>query len=349
MRAVTARLQPPPREDSVMYVTDKDWLARTTEDVVEPDLEIVDPHHHLWGDRPGMTPYLVPDLHKDTGAGHNVVQTVFVDCMWDYRQDGPEHLRPVGETERAHQAAIESRVGAEIAAIVSYVDLTGGALVDEALAAHEAASPLFRGIRHAVAFDPSPDIRRTHTRPPEHLLADPHYRDGVRRLAARGHSADMWLYHPQISELTALAREVPEATLILDHIGAPLGVGPYAGRRDEVLGEWRRDMIDVAACPNVVVKVGGIGMAIYGSGYDPGHRVDPPGTDELLADWGDPIRFCIDTFGPDRCMFESNFPVDKTGIGYRVLWNFFKRVSSGYTAAERSQLFANTPRRTYRL
>ena len=194
-----------------MYEWDDAWLARTVEDVIDPDLPIVDPHHHLW-ERDGFLRYLLDDLHADTGAGHRVEQTVFVECAWDYRTSGPEELRPVGETEAVVRLGEESASrGAEMAGIVGFADLTLGDAVDEVLAAHvEAGRGRFRGIRHATAFDPDPRIRRTHTLPTANLMADPSFRAGVARLAAHGLSFDAWLYHPQIPELTALARAVPE-------------------------------------------------------------------------------------------------------------------------------------------
>jgi L-fuconolactonase len=331
-----------------MYVWRDPWLAGHDEAVLEPDLPIVDPHHHLWK-REGALTYLLDELHADTGAGHDVRQTVFVECMYGYRDDGPEHLRPVGETETivAIAEASAARGGAEIAGIVSYADLTHDA-VGETLDAHmQAGRGRFRGIRHATAFDPDPRIRRTHTRPPAALMRDPAYVRGVREMAARDLSFDAWLYHPQIPELTSLAREVPDCRFVLDHLGGVLGVGPYEGRRDEVLRQWRVDMAELAECANVALKVGGIGMVVYGMGFE--HQDAPPTSDQLLAAWGEPMRFAIETFGPDRCMFESNFPVDKVSCSYVNLWNAFKKVSADLTATERERLFAGTARDVYRL
>jgi predicted TIM-barrel fold metal-dependent hydrolase len=312
---------------------------------LDPDLEIVDPHHHLW-DHPGSR-YLMDELHADTASGHRVVATVFVECLSEYRTDGPEHLRPVGETEFVVAETAGRRP--PVAGIVGFADLTHPAAAD-ALAAHvEAAGGRFRGIRHANAFDESPDIRPSHTRPPARLFSDPAFGRGMEALAAAGLSFDAWLFHPQLPELTQLAREHPDVPIVLDHLGGPLGIGPYAGRRDEVRQRWRLDLADVAACPNVDLKVGGIGMPIFGLGWH--HRTEPVTSEELAAAWRDDLRWCIDLFGVDRCMFESNFPVDKASCSYLVLWNTFKRVAdeAGYTPAERSALFAGTARRAYRL
>lgn len=327
------------------------WLAGTVEAAIEPELEIVDPHHHLWTQPVGHYPrYDLDDLRADTSAGHNVVETVFVECASGYRTDGPEHLRCVGETEYVASRAAESErtPGARIAAIVSHASLRLGDAVEEVLEAHVAAAGgRFRGIRDAGAWHEDRRIGRSHTRPVEGMYGLPEFRAGLRVLARMGFSFEGWQYHTQLGELADLARAVPEATIVLNHIGAPLGVGPFEGRRDEVMAAWRPAMADVASCPNVVLKVGGIGMSRYGAGFETWER--PPTSDQLLEVWGDDLRWCIDTWGPDRCMFESNFPVDAESCGYVVLWNAFKKVSTGYGASERADLFAGTARRVYKL
>lgn len=330
-----------------MYVWNDAWLTTYDEAPLEPELPIVDPHHHLWV-RDGLPTYLLDELHGDTGAGHQVTGTVFMECMWAYRDEGPDHLRPVGETEAVARIATESgRSGAEILGIVGFADLTDARL-GEVLDAHvEAGQGRFRGIRHATAWDPDPRVRRTHTRPSPGLMGSPAFVGGVRELAARGLVFDAWLYHPQIPELTALARAVPEAQLVLDHLGGILGIGPYEGRRDEVLAGWRTDLAELASCPNVSLKVGGIGMVVYGQQFEA--RALPPSSDDLLDTWGEPMRFAIEAFGPQRCMFESNFPVDKVSCSYAVLWNAFKKVSAHLPAAERARLFAGTAQEVYRL
>ncbi len=338
-----------------MYTWDDNWLATRVKEVIEPDLPIVDPHHHLW-EREGMSTYLLPDLHADTGAGHNVEATVFMECGWGYRTDGPEHLRPVGETETLAADAAASRdarradgkPAAVIKGIVSFADMMLGERVDDVLEAHEAAGEgLFRGIRHATAHDPDPSIRRTHTRPTPQIMAEPAFRAGVRRLAARGHSFDAWLYHPQIPEFTALARAIPEGTFVLDHLGGMLGVGPYEGKRAEVLAQWRLDLAELASCPNVNLKVGGIGMVIFGLGFE--HQPLAPSSEDLVDAWGEPITYAIEQFGADRCMFESNFPVDKMSCSYVTLWNAFKRIAADASASEKASLFHGTATRVYRL
>ena len=331
--------------------TNDAWLGLVREDALEPDRPIIDPHHHLW-DHAGSR-YLLDELLRDTGSGHHVVATVFVECMSMYRADGSEPMRPVGETEFVNGVAAQSASGrygdTRVAAgIVGFADLTLGDKVDEVLEAHVAAAPArFRGIRHAAGFDPHDDVRNSHTNPPKGLLGMPRFRDGVRQLARHRLTFDAWLYHHQIPELTELARACPEVGIVLDHFGGPLGIGPYAGKRAEIFGRWKKDIADLARCPNVVVKLGGINMAVNGFGW---HRRDrPPTSEELVTATGDYYFHTIDCFGPDRCMFESNFPVDKLSCSYGVLWNAFKRMAQRFSPAERSALFHDTAARVYRL
>lgn len=285
---------------------------------------------------------MTAELRADTGTVPEVAKTVFVECASGYRTDGPEAFRPVGETDFVVAADPDGFV----AGIVGFADLTRPEVAD-VLAAHvEAGQGRFRGIRHASAWDPSPDVRETHTKPPPHLLEQDDFRRGFAALGAAGLSFDAWLYHPQLPELTALCRAVPETPVILDHLGGPLGIGPYAGRRNEVLAEWRESMRDVATCPNVALKLGGIGMAIYGMGW---HRAGGASAEQLVEAWGEPIRWCIETFGADRCMFESNFPVDKVSCTYADLWAAFEQIADGASAADHEALFAGTATRTYRL
>lgn len=319
----------------------------TPEEPIDPTQPIVDPHHHLW-DHP-TSRYLLEELRADTGSGHSVVQTVFVECGSAYRHDGPEAMRPVGETDfvAAQAADSERSEGAAIAGIVGFADLTSPG-VEDVLAAHlEAGGGRFRGIRHASAYDPSPDIRPSHTNPPPGLLAEPAFRSGFAALGRAGLSFDAWLFHPQLLELADLARAHPEVPVVLDHLGAPLGIGPYAGRRAAVLEVWRAGMEEVAACPNVTLKLGGIGMPIFGLGWH--HRPEPPSSEELAAAWGTEIRWCIERFGVDRCMFESNFPVDRASCSYTTLWNTFQRIAADANPTERSALFHDTAARSYRL
>lgn len=327
------------------------WHAQVQEEILDPDRPICDPHHHLW-DHPGNR-YLLDELLADIGSGHNVVSTVFVECMSMYRAGGPEAMRPVGETEFVNGIAAMSASGrygpARVAAgIVGFADLSRGDDVVPVLEAHIAAAPArFRGIRHAAGWHESPAIRNSHTNPPRGLLGDPQFRRGYRYLPRFGLTFEAWLYHPQLGELVDLARAHPDVTVVLDHFGGPLGIGPYAGRRDEVYEAWKQDIDALAACPNVVAKLGGINMPINGFGWD--KRPLPPTSEELAAATRHYYDRTIDRFGPARCMFESNFPVDRVSCSYAVLWNAFKRIAAAYSEEDKSAMFHGTAARVYRL
>ena len=333
--------------------TDRDaWLASRIEASgieapIDPDLPICDPHHHLW-DRPGST-YLLPQLLRDTGSGHHVVQTVFVECDAGYRPDGPEALRPVGETEFVEAETAQTVGGptAVAAGIVGYADLTLGDKVAAVLEAHMAASPArFRGIRHRTPWDPRPEVSRPGG-PPPGLLLDGRFRQGFACLPRYGLSFDAWLLHPQLMELVDLARAFPDVSIILDHVGGPLGIGPYAGQREAVFQAWKQSIAALAGCPNVSVKLGGLGMQICGFGWD--RQTMPPSSTEMAEAMAPYYLWCIEQFGADRCMFESNFPVDGISSSYAVLWNAFKRIAHGASPHERAALFHDTAARVYRL
>ncbi len=325
------------------------WLAQVEEEILEPDLPICDPHHHLW-DHPANR-YLLDELLADTGSGHNVVSTVFMECMAMYRADGPEALRPVGETEFVNGVAAMSASGGYgearmCASIVGFVDLTlpdAGMVLD----AQMLASLRFRGIRHASGWDASEAVRNSHTNPTEGLLGESAFRRGFAELGKRGLTFDAWMYHTQIPELTVLARAFPEQPIILDHFGGPLGIGPYAGRGAEIFAKWKDDVAELSRCENVAAKLGGLVMPINGFGF---HKRDTPATsDELVAATRDYYLHMIDCFGPDRCMFESNFPVDKQSCSYHVLYNSFKKIAAGLSDAEKAALFHDTAVRVYRV
>ena len=326
-----------------------DWLALRLEDAVDPDRVIVDAHHHLWH-RGGST-YLAPQLLDDLTGTHNVVMSVFVECKANYDQARSEPMEPVGETVfvAAEADAADACGGPTIAGIVGHVDMMLGDAVEEVLATHDAAGGgRFRGIRHATAWDASDEIHNAHSRPFEHMMGTAEFRAGARKLAETGFSFDAWLLHPQLTELAALAAAVPELTIVLNHLGGPLGTGPYRHDRDQARTDWKASMRLVAANPNVVLKVGGIGMDMYfGTGW--ATLAVPPGSEEVAAHWNDDVRFCIDLFGPDRCMFESNFPVDRQAMPYPVLWNALQIMAAAYTDAEQDDLFSGNATRAYRL
>jgi L-fuconolactonase len=321
------------------------------EEVLEPELPICDPHHHLW-DFPHSR-YLLPELLADVQSGHNVQSTVFIECTSFYRASGPEELRFVGETEFVNGAAAmaaSGRYGPVLACegIVSRADLTMGEAVGPVLESHmRAGNGRFRGIRHAASWDASPDMRKSHTNPPENLYELPTFRLGLKELAKRNLTFEAWQYHPQLPKLIALARAVPEAKIVLNHVGGPVGIGPYAGRRDEIFQSWSRSIKELAACPNVWVKLGGLGMVVCGFNFH--KREVLPGSAELADAWRPYLETCIAAFGPQRGMLESNFPVDGASCSYAALWNAFKRVTKGASTAEKEQLYCKTARTFYRL
>jgi predicted TIM-barrel fold metal-dependent hydrolase len=329
-------------------MTDQQQTTAPTEDIIDPGRPICDPHHHLW-DFAGST-YLLQELLADTGSGHNIVSTVYVECMSMYRQGGDAALRPLGETEFVNGVAAMMASGTYgpmrgCAGIVSFADLLLGADVGQVLDQHMQLSSRFRGVRHASAFDTSTAIRVSHSRPPQHMLSRDDFREGFAELGKRDLVFDAWLYHHQIGELVSLAKSFPGTTIILDHFGGPLGIGPYAGRQDELFPAWQADMRALAACDNVYAKLGGILMAI--NGFLEHER--PASSDAIVNATARYYHHTIDCFGPERCMFESNFPVDSRSCSYAVLWNAFKKMAVQYSAREQDQLFHDTATAVYRL
>lgn len=325
-----------------------EWLAIVTEEIIEPERRIVDPHHHLWR-REGRD-YLLANLWEDTQSGHNVEKTVFVECGAEYRSDGPEHMRVLGETEFVRSEAERSAGSgkAEISAIVSRADLRLGDGVREVLEAHiEVGGGLFRGIRHAGALDPHPEVLSIPGRAPENLYANPDFRSGMKVLGDMGLTYDTWHYHHQNQAFAALARAVPDTTMILDHFGTPLGVGPYADKREEIFEAWKQDIRAIADCPNVVAKIGGLAMPDNGFGWD--KQASPPTSDEFVEAQRRYYLHTIECFGPDRCMFESNFPVDRRSLSYHVLYNGLKKIVADFSDDEKDAMFYGTASRVYRL
>ena len=333
-----------------------DWLALTPEPALEPEIPICDPHHHFWDFRTERLPYqryLLHELAADMNGGHNVRSTVFIEARSMYRSDGPEEMRPVGEVEFVQGLSAASAnglygPGRAAAAIVGHANLNLGQRVEPVLAALQAASTnRFRGIRHSVTWDPHPELENTAAHKMEGQLASGDFRSGARVLVRMGLSLEAWLFFPQLPELADFARAVPDLTIILNHIGGLLRVGPYANRDNEVLATWRRGIAAVAECPNVNIKLGGIGMPR--TGFDWHTRTKPIDSADLAESMAPFMTYCIEQFGPDRSMFESNFPVDKVSYSYNVLYNAFKRLSKGYSAAERAALFHDTAARVYRI
>lgn len=330
-----------------------DWLNRRREPAIEPDLPIVDPHHHLI-DRPESGRYLLPDLLDDiNGGGHNVVATVYLEWLSMYRLDGPEEMRPVGEIEFANGVGAMCASGSYgkprvSAGIVGHADLGIGARVGDVLDAMIAAGgSRFRGIRFISASDPDqPHWGATAIRP-QGLLLNPKVREGFAQLAPRGLTFDAFMYHPQLGDLVDLARAFPQTPIVLNHVGGPIGLGRYTGKRDAVFSDWSKKIQELAACPNVHVKLGGLGMKVFGFDVHEGEL--PPSSEQLASAWRPYVETCINAFGANRAMFESNFPVDKGSYGYGVFWNTCKLLTKGASAPEKADLFHGTAARVYRL
>jgi L-fuconolactonase len=340
------------RPTSVHLPVRQEWLDRRREEIIEPDLPIVDPHHHLF-DRPETGRYLLPELLADLGTGHNITATVYLEWLSMYRAAGRAELRPVGEIEFANGVAAMSASGTYgnpqvCAGIVGYADLALGAPVEKVLEAMiTAGGGRFRGIRFITATHPDQAAWGSMITRPAGLLMDERVREGFARLAPLSLSFDAWMYHTQLGELVDLARAFPETPIVLDHVGGAIGLGRYAGKRDEVFTAWSGRIRELAACPNVHIKLGGLGMRMFGFTVRTGEL--PPSSEELAAAWRPYIETGIAAFGPERAMFESNFPVDKGSCGYAALWNAFKRIAAHCSAAEKAALFAGAASKFYRL
>jgi L-fuconolactonase len=331
-----------------LTIGDQAWLDQVVEEIVEPDLPIIDPHHHLWR-YPGAD-YLAEQLYQDTSSGHRVEKTVFIQCGVEYRKDGPEHLKPLGETEFVVQQAkqTEELGGAVIAGIVGRVDLQLGDGLEDVLNQHmELSEGRFKGIRHNAARAEHPEALSIAGSAPEGLYDDAKFRNGLKVLGRQGLTYDAWHYHYQNRAFTAMARAVPGTILVLDHFGTPLGVGPYASQRKEILEQLKKDLYEMGKCENVVAKLGGHAMPDNGFGWE--NNSTPPTSDEFAAAQRDYYLHTIECFGPDRCMMESNFPVDRQSLSYAVLFNGMKKIVADFSDAEKKQLFHDTAARIYRL
>ena len=348
-----AAMQPKDSQISAHLAVRPDWLASHREEALEPDLKIVDPHHHLI-DRPESGTYLLPELLADiNGGGHNIAATVYLEWLSMYRGDGPVEMRPVGEIEFANGVAAMSASGGYgkprvCAGIVGHADLSLGAPVKKVLEAMiVAGGGRFRGIRYIASMDPDQAAWGATAIRPMGLLLDKRVREGFAQLAPLGLSFDAWIYHPQLGDLVDLARAFPQTPICLNHVGGAIGLGRYKGKRDEVFADWSKRIRELAACSNVHVKLGGLGMKMFG--FDVHEGKLPPSSEQLAALWRPYIETCITAFGPNRAMFESNFPVDKGSYSYGVYWNACKRLAQGTNASEKADLFHGTASRFYRI
>lgn len=330
------------------------WLAgQSSEGTLEPDLPIVDSHHHLWHFPGEGRRYLLPDLMEDLDSGHNIVATIYVEAGAMWRTVGQHAFRPVGEVEFAvdvaeKAASLNGNRRRVAAGIVAHADLMLGDSVAPVLEAQaEAAAGRLRGIRHQATFDAGPINRYVKHQAPEHLLTSKGFMQGFGHLARNGLSFDAWLFHPQLPDLLTLASRFPYTVVILNHVGGVLGVDRYRAQKNEVFTDWKKNLAQLALLDNVFVKVGGMGMPMFGFGFE--HLSRPPGSEVLAAAWRPYIETCLELFGTRRCMFESNFPVDKQSCSYRTLWNALKRASFDLSPDERADLFQATASRVYRL
>ncbi|SFJ73525.1 Predicted metal-dependent hydrolase, TIM-barrel fold [Bosea sp. OK403] len=328
-----------------------EWLSLIKEAPLEPDLPIIDPHHHLW-DLAGAR-YMFDELMADLNTGHNIVATVYAQAYAMYRSDGPQALRPIGEIEFVNGVSAMSASGiygpARVCAgITGFVDLRLGSDVEDVLkAAVAAGNGRLKAIRHITAWDEDVSIRGIASQATPNMMADPAFRQGFSHLAQHDLTFEAFLYHPQLDELTDLAEAFPDTPIVLNHAGTPLGVGRFKHKRAEVLADWKRSIDRLAACPNVSVKLGG--LAMRNCGFELDQRPLPPSSEYLAEIWSPFVDHCIGRFGPAKCMFESNFPVDKGFVSYPVLWNAFKRLAKDYSQEDKHRLFSRTANEIYRL
>ena len=329
-----------------------EWLAQASETALEPEMAIVDCHHHLW-DRPEGQRYLFLDLLEDMEAGHDVRATVYLQAKTMYRPDFPPHLQPVGEVEFANGAAAQSASGIygrryACAGIVGFADMMLGNGIEPILEALErAGGGRLRGIRNQTARHDDPEITSNPVPPPAGMVANRRFAEAGRLLPTYGLTLDVFCYHTQLDEIVVLADACPDTTIVLNHCGCPLGAGRYRGHRDEVFADWSARMKLIAQRPNVLLKLGGLAMRVNGFDFHEGDR--PPSSFQLVDAWAPYMLHCIELFGPKRCMFESNFPVDKGMVDYVSLWNAYKRMTAGFSDSERKELFHGTAVATYRL
>ncbi len=330
----------------------KDWLAVTQEPALEPDRPIIDPHHHLW-DRPGNR-YLFHDLMEDLNSGHNIRATVFLECREMYRAEGPPELRSLGETQFVAGVSAMSESGKygaphACAGIIGNIDFRIGSRAKGVLEQHVVLSGgRFRGIRNGATWHADPSLRVFTSGAGEGLYLDRSWREGFAALAPLNLSFEAWMFHSQLGDLIDLARAFPETKIVLNHIGGALAVGPYTDKREEVFAEWSTQIAKLGQFPNVYIKLGGLGMPSL-MGFEMGRQDSAPSSEQLAKAWRPYLDTCIAAFGPDRAMFESNFPVDKGMCSYANLWNAFKRVAENYSNDEKNAMFHSTALKFYRL
>lgn len=319
-----------------------EWLSLEQEPVIASDQPIFDSHHHLW-DRPEGR-YLVDDFMLDASVGHDVRASLFVQCTTGYLTDGPVEMRPLGEVETVLGGS--KNLPMHPIGIIAFADLQLGSAVRPVLEALlETAAGKLCGIRNKTAYHADPAIRSNPVPAPQGLLLSDAFKAGAQVLASQELCLDIWVYHTQLDEVLALAKAVPGLSVILNHCGGPLGVPPYRKNDPEVFRNWFTGLAKIAALPNTRVKIGGFGLSVMGHGY--AKQPKPPLSQKLAADWAPYVETCIDLFGSERAMFESNFPVDKGQFSYNAVWNTFKRLTATLTQEARDNLFWRTAARCY--
>ena len=340
-----------------MVVADKhkryyDWLAQVKEEIIDPELKIIDPHHHLWnGDNQlaGSFPYLIENLNEDTFSGHNIVGTIFMECAQGYYLDGEEKYKPVGETEFVINLIKDSEKlskSTNIMGIIGFADLMLGHEVKDVLNTHlSKGEGLFRGIRHAAGWDKNNEIHNSHSNPIENIYHNKSFMKGAEELINLKLTFDAWHYHHQINDLSIFAKKYPELTIIHDHFGGPLGVGPYEGKKEEIFKKWKDDISLLSESKNVYAKLGGLAMTVNGWNF---HKQDKPASSDQIVDMHHEYYLhTIKCFGVERCMFESNFPVDRRSVSYHILWNAFKKMTSDYSKEDKNKLFFQNAKDVY--
>ena len=329
-----------------------DWLNQVKEEIIDPQLPIIDPHHHLWnGDDQlaGSFPYLIEHLNEDIFSGHNIIGTIFMECAAGYYLNGEEKYKPVGETEFVINLIKDSKKlskSTNIMGIIGYADLMLGGEVKDVLNKHLLKGKgLFKGIRHAAGWDKNNEIHNSHSNPIENIYHSKNFMKGVEELINLNLTFDAWHYHHQITDLSIFAEKNLELTIIHDHFGGPLGVGPYEGKREEIFKKWKDDISLLSESKNVYAKLGGLAMTVNGWNF---HKQDKPASSDQIADMHHEYYLhTIKCFGVERCMFESNFPVDKRSVSYHVLWNAFKKMTSEFSNEDKNKLFFQNAKDVY--
>ena len=342
------------------YTVDLDWLKKIREDVIDPEQRIIDPHHHLWPKttegsanvkRLRLYNYMLEDFWQDTSSGHNVTDSVYIECSEFFWSTEKDHLNPVGETEHIKglaQLSQKNSTKTSISGIIGHANLLLGKDVNEVLERHiDIGGNLFKGIRHAGSWDPSDKINNSHHNPPRDMYLMKEFGEGVKALRNKSLVFEAWQYHHQLTQVVHLARNNPDLVIVLDHFSGPLGVDSYATKKEEVYDNWKKDLKELSSCDNVFAKLGGLAMPVNGLGFET--NSNPPTSNEFMSIQRQFYLTTIDFFGTERCMFESNFPVDKYSVSYHVLWNAFKNLVKDFSQTEKDHLFFKTASNVYNI